>query len=175
MLDGVQGTWVHRAMRLVGEQVLVTGSTSGIGDRVPSSARAKARASRYTVATSSAEPAVVRAITDAGGTAVFIPADVADESACRRLVDEAANPARWAHRSREQRRRGSGGDSPVGGFDTARWERVLRVNLTAVAWLCRAAIPHMLRAGHGSIVNVSSRQASARAPGSRRTSRARAA
>ena len=54
---------------------------------------------------------------------------------------------------------GSGGRSPVGAFDTAVWERVLRVNLTSVAWLCRAAIPHMLRAGHGSIVNVSSRQA----------------
>jgi len=54
---------------------------------------------------------------------------------------------------------GSGGASPVGALDTALWERVLRVNLTSPAWICRAAIPHMLRAGHGSIVNVSSRQA----------------
>src|SRR5262249_14167423 len=45
------------------------------------------------------------------------------------------------------------------------WERVLRVNLTSVAWVCRAAIPHMLRAGRGSIVNVSSRQAERASPG----------
>ena len=35
-------------------------------------------------------------------------------------------------------------------------ERVVRVNLTSPAWLCRAAIPHMQAAGHGSIINVSS-------------------
>jgi len=32
------------------------------------------------------------------------------------------------------------------------------VNLSAPMWLCRAAIPHMADAGHGSIVNISSRQ-----------------
>ena len=51
---------------------------------------------------------------------------------------------------------GSGGRSPIGDFDTVLWERILRVNLTSPAWLCRAAISHMLAAGHGSIVNVGS-------------------
>jgi meso-butanediol dehydrogenase/(S,S)-butanediol dehydrogenase/diacetyl reductase len=44
-------------------------------------------------------------------------------------------------------------------MDTDHWEAAIRVNLTAPMWLCRAAIPHMQRAGHGAIVNVSSRQA----------------
>ncbi len=34
----------------------------------------------------------------------------------------------------------------------------LRVNVTAPMWLSRAAIPHMRAAGHGSIINISSRQ-----------------
>jgi meso-butanediol dehydrogenase/(S,S)-butanediol dehydrogenase/diacetyl reductase len=58
-----------------------------------------------------------------------------------------------------------GAPRPVAELDTADWERVLRLNLTAVAWLCRAAVPHLLRAGHGSIVNVSSRQAERTSPG----------
>src|SRR5207302_954681 len=41
---------------------------------------------------------------------------------------------------------------------------VLRMNLVGVATLCRLAIPHMLRAGHGSIVNVSSRAAELATP-----------
>ena len=43
-------------------------------------------------------------------------------------------------------------------MDTAYWEQALRVNLTAPMWLCRAALPHMVQAGHGSIINISSRQ-----------------
>ena len=42
---------------------------------------------------------------------------------------------------------------------TAAWDAILRVNLTAPMWCAAAAIPHMQRAGHGSIVNISSRQA----------------
>jgi NAD(P)-dependent dehydrogenase (short-subunit alcohol dehydrogenase family) len=44
-------------------------------------------------------------------------------------------------------------------MDTAHWESALRMNATAPMWLCRAAIPRMISAGRGSIINVSSRQA----------------
>jgi NAD(P)-dependent dehydrogenase (short-subunit alcohol dehydrogenase family) len=103
--------------------------------------------------------AVVDDIVGAGGTAVFIPADLAEETACRTLVDEAAARLGGLTVLVNNAAAGTGGRSPVGALDTVLWERVLRVNLTSVAWLCRAAIPHMQAAGHGSIVNVSSRQA----------------
>jgi NAD(P)-dependent dehydrogenase (short-subunit alcohol dehydrogenase family) len=55
---------------------------------------------------------------------------------------------------------GSGAtDGPVGELATAAWDMILRVDLTAPMWCSRAAIPYMQRAGHGSIINVSSRQA----------------
>jgi NAD(P)-dependent dehydrogenase (short-subunit alcohol dehydrogenase family) len=38
------------------------------------------------------------------------------------------------------------------------WEATLRVNVSAPMWCARAAIPHLRSAGHGSIINVSSRQ-----------------
>jgi NAD(P)-dependent dehydrogenase (short-subunit alcohol dehydrogenase family) len=146
-------------MRLAEERVLVTGSTSGIGKQVAiHCAREGARVAVHGRDVERGN-AVVRAITDAGGTAVFVPADLADETACAALVDTAARELGGLTVLVNNAAAGSGGRSPVGAVDTALWERVLRVNLTAVAWLCRAAVPHMQRAGHGSIVNVSSRQA----------------
>jgi len=48
---------------------------------------------------------------------------------------------------------------PVGGvvdLDPALWTRVVQVNLTGPFLMMKAAIPHMIEAGGGSIVNVSS-------------------
>ena len=50
-------------------------------------------------------------------------------------------------------------DGPVDRADPAVWQRQFEVNLLSVALLCREAIPHMRDAGHGSIVNISSRAA----------------
>jgi NAD(P)-dependent dehydrogenase (short-subunit alcohol dehydrogenase family) len=145
-------------MRLAGERVLVTGSTAGIGAATAILCAREGAAVAVHGRDAARGAAVVATITKAGGTAVFLPADLADEAACTALVDGAAerlggltvlvNNAAMA-----------GGQRPLDALDTARWEAILRVNLTAVAWLSRTAIPHMLRAGHGSIVNVSSRQA----------------
>lgn len=145
-------------MRLAGERVLVTGSTAGIGAATAVACAREGAAVAVHGRDAARGAAVVDTITRAGGTAVFLAADLAEEPACAQLVADAAdrlggltvlvNNAAMA-----------GGQTAFDTFDTARWERVLRVNLTAVAWLCRAAIPHMLAAGHGSIVNVSSRQA----------------
>lgn len=46
--------------------------------------------------------------------------------------------------------------TPVGEVSDDVWERVMRVNVTGTMLMCRAAIPLMLEAGRGSIVNVSS-------------------
>ena len=48
------------------------------------------------------------------------------------------------------------GNLPLVELDDKTWEKVLAVNLTAMMRLCRAAIPHMIQTGHGSIVNLSS-------------------
>jgi NAD(P)-dependent dehydrogenase (short-subunit alcohol dehydrogenase family) len=146
-------------MRLAGESVLVTGSTSGIG--LHTAIACAREGARVAVHGRNAErgEAVARKIADAGGEAVFVAADVADEGECARLVATAAERLGGLTVLVNNAVQGTGGRSPIGSFDTEVWERVLRVNLTSVAWLCRAAVPHMQRSGHGSIVNVSSRQA----------------
>ena len=58
-----------------------------------------------------------------------------------------------------------GHDARVADLDPKYWEQALRVNVSAPLWLCQAALPHLVGAGHGSIINVSSRQAERPSPG----------
>ena len=60
---------------------------------------------------------------------------------------------------------GDATDGPVADLTTDAWDAILRVDLTAPMWCARAAIPHMRRAGHGAIVNISSRQGERPSPG----------
>ncbi|HJQ29831.1 MAG TPA: SDR family NAD(P)-dependent oxidoreductase [Rubrobacter sp.] len=50
----------------------------------------------------------------------------------------------------------TGHDAPLSEITDEDWERVLRLNLTATFYCCRAAISHMRERGSGAVVNVSS-------------------
>jgi NAD(P)-dependent dehydrogenase (short-subunit alcohol dehydrogenase family) len=54
---------------------------------------------------------------------------------------------------------GFAGGKPLQETDEATWDRMLTLNLRAVYLACHAAVPHLLQAGRGAIVNVSSRPA----------------
>ncbi len=49
-----------------------------------------------------------------------------------------------------------GGKFPIEEIETAQWNQVLAINLTAPFQLCRAVLPGMRRRGWGRIVNVAS-------------------
>ena len=53
---------------------------------------------------------------------------------------------------------------PVTEMSLADWNRALAVNLTGAFLLCRAVIPHMAKAGGGSVVNVASQLGSVAVP-----------
>jgi NAD(P)-dependent dehydrogenase (short-subunit alcohol dehydrogenase family) len=149
---------------LEGECALVTGSTSGIGKGI--ALEFGTQGAKVAVHGRNAErgAAVVDQIRGSGGEARFFSADIATEAECERLVAEAVD---WMAGLTVLVNNAVGGslsgvethDSKVGAMDTAHWEFALRMNATAPMWLSRAAIPHMVTAGHGSIINISSRQA----------------
>ena len=146
-------------MRLAGEQALVTGSTAGIGRAIAVAFAREGAAVAITGRDHERGAAVVAAIEGRGGTATSLPADLTDEHACTRLVDDAAVALGGLTILVNNAAGGDAPDAPVAELTTDAWEQILRVNLSAPMWLARAAIPHLRAAGRGSIVNISSRQA----------------
>lgn len=140
---------------LAGRIALVTGSGRNIGREV---ALAFARAGASVVVNGHQDrPALdetVRLVTEAGGRAHAVLADVADGAAARAMVAEA------------ERVLGAPVDIVVANVGIRRtrpfldtslqdWNDCLAVNLTSAFHLAQAALPAMLRQGHGRFIHLS--------------------
>jgi len=148
--------------RLDGEVALVTGSTAGIGVHI---ARLFASEGARVVVTGRDAERGARVIDGIDGDAVFVPADLAREASAALLVEAAVE--RFGTLTVLVNNAVDAGtkDGPVTELSDEAWSQILAVNLVAPARLCRAAIPVMAEAGHGSIVNISSRAAARGTPG----------
>jgi 3-oxoacyl-[acyl-carrier protein] reductase len=95
---------------------------------------------------------VVERIAAAGGRAAAVQADVADAAALAELLEPADDgPVLVLVNNAGLRLDGL---SPQ--LDDEQWQRVIDVNLTATFRATRAALPQMLRARFGRVVNVAS-------------------
>ncbi len=137
----------------------MTGSTSGLGRAIAVELAREGAAVVVTGRDQARGDAVVAEIAGNGGSASFVAADLGDERASAQLIETAAERLGGLTVLVNNAAGGDTADGPVGDMATDAWEAILRVDLTAPMWCARAAIPHMTRAGHGSIVNISSRQA----------------
>jgi NAD(P)-dependent dehydrogenase (short-subunit alcohol dehydrogenase family) len=134
---------------LEGKKAVVTGGGSGIGRATcRRMAEEGAQVAVFDVNGEAAE-AVAKEI-DGIGCAV----DVGDVEAVRAAVDDAA--ARLGGLSIIYNNAGTSAFNRLHELDPSEWERVLRVNLTGVWAGIRAAAPHMLAGGGGSIVSTAS-------------------
>jgi NAD(P)-dependent dehydrogenase (short-subunit alcohol dehydrogenase family) len=149
--------------RVEGKVAIVTGGGSGIG-RASCELLAREGAA-VVVADLDAESAerVARGIVDAGGRAIAQPVDVKQAASIEAMVQAAVaafgalhvlynNAADTSLRAMEQ-------DGALLDVSAETWDHVLAVDLRSAFLGCKAAIPHMLEAGGGSIVNASSNQA----------------
>jgi len=143
---------------MVGEKAVVTGSTAGIGRAIAIAFAAEGAAVVVTGRDKARGDATVSEITAAGGTAHFVAADLRDEEACTALVDGAAQRLGGLTVLVNNAAGGDVKDATVATMDTAAWDAILRVDLTAPMWCARVAIAHMRVAGGGAIVNIGSRQ-----------------
>ena len=145
-----------RVRRLDGKVAFLTGAGAGIAKATAKSfAREGARVAIVELdreAGTSAE----REIREAGGQALFIETDVTQDEAVSRAVD--ATVARFG--GLDILFNCAGGslqeDVPVHEMDLGVWQRTIALNLLHPFLTCRHAIPHMMKAGAGSIVNVTS-------------------
>lgn len=146
-----------RSGRLDGEVALVTGSTAGIGRAIAS---VFAREGARVVVTGRDQrrgESAVSEIVEAGGHAVFHPADLTEEADCTSLVDWTVEELGGLTVLVNNAAISDAADASVHDMSSPAWDRILRVDLTAAAWMCRDSIGSMLDAGHGTIVNISSR------------------
>ena len=89
-----------------------------------------------------------------GGECAVLEADVTRPEDCRAMVADAV--ARWGKFDILQNNVGIGSSGLVPDVTLEDWERVMRVNVTAMMLASQAAIPAMIAGGGGAIVNISS-------------------
>ncbi|HKU40202.1 MAG TPA: SDR family oxidoreductase [Polyangiales bacterium] len=144
--------------KLTGKMTLITGADSGIGRAVALAfAREGADVAISYLSEHDDAKATQRLVTEAGRRAVLLPGDLADPKVCEDIVRRAAaelgrldvvvNNA--AHQAKA-----------VESFEELspeRIERSFRVNILAMFYVVRAALPHMSQGG--SIINTASIQA----------------
>jgi NAD(P)-dependent dehydrogenase (short-subunit alcohol dehydrogenase family) len=163
-------------MELTGKTALVTGGTGGIGSE---SAKLLATAGARVFITgrdAGRGAAVVKAITENGGDAHFVAADLTDPRALRTLVDavpavdilvnNAAVFPRGLTVPQNAPFTGAGAAaSDAELFDTTAFDAAFAANVRAPYQLTASFAPGMIAKGSGSIVNVSTMAARIGMPG----------
>ena len=142
------------AGKLEGKVAIVTGGNDGIGAAV---CRRFAREGARVAIMARREPEgleVQEAIRGKGGDATFIRCDVTDSGSVNAAVEETVSTYGGVNVLMNNAGRGFGGRFPDEEDDT--FDATVRVNLYGTFYMSRAAWPHLIEAGGGVIINVSS-------------------
>lgn len=141
-------------MRLAGRSALVTGGGQGIGRAI---ALALAREGcGVAVADIQGEraAAVAGEVAAGGATALPVTADLTRRAEVERAV--AVTLERFGHLDLLVNNAGWDRMGPFLESDEETWDRILAINLKAVLYTSRTAVPHMAARGSGKVVNIAS-------------------
>lgn len=137
-----------------GKVVIVTGGGSGIGKAVCH--QAASRGARVVIVNRTAQKGedTAKEITNEGFDAIALQGDVSSEKDIQRIVLEIIN--RYGKIDVLINSAAVCPQVRLTELSLEQWNSVITNNLTSVFLFCREVIPHMLQAGGGNIVNVSS-------------------
>lgn len=142
---------------LENETVIVTGASRGLG---ASMAKRFAREGANVLLTARSETDLDAVAAEADGSTLVVPADVTDEEAVRNVVASAVDT--FGSLTGLVNNAGIGlltmydDLSVLHEVETADFRRILDVNVTGVYLFSKYAVPEMIRAGGGNLVNISS-------------------
>ena len=140
---------------LDGKVAFVTGAASGIGRC--SALRFAEEGAKVALADVSEDEGqkVTREISDAGGEALFTTCDVSDPESVRKALDSAVH--RFGRLDVVMANAGVNGVwAPIDELEPDEWDRTLDINLKGTYLTLHFAVPHLKRAGGGSVIVTSS-------------------
>jgi NAD(P)-dependent dehydrogenase (short-subunit alcohol dehydrogenase family) len=141
-------------MRLEDRTALITGGTSGIGEAT-SWLFGKEGASVAVVGRNTERgKSVAKRISDAGGTAIFVQADVRKSDDCRTAVERTIET--FGRLDILFNNAGTYSVNDVVGCTEEEWDDQVDTSLKGTFLMSKYALPHMIERGSGSIVNCAS-------------------
>jgi NAD(P)-dependent dehydrogenase (short-subunit alcohol dehydrogenase family) len=145
--------------RLIGRRAIITGGDSGIGRAVAIAFSREGADVLISYLPEEEDDArdTAALIEKAGRKAVTVPGDIRDESHCQAIVDRAVRELGGVDILVNNAAYQMAQPGGIADITTEQFDRVMKTNLYAMFWLCRAAVPH-LRPG-STIINTASIQA----------------
>src|SRR5713101_5309464 len=142
-------------MLLGGKVAVITGGGRGIGRAIALKFAGEGAAVVVAARTQSEIEAVAQEIRNAGGRAAAVPADVAEEKHCERLIRAAE--AQFGRVDILVNNAGEYGPvKPVEEITPSEWDGVIAVHLRGAYLLTRLVLPGMYARASGAILNISS-------------------
>lgn len=146
--------------RLENKVAVISGTSGGIG--AATARRLASEGASVVLADINLEGAekTAQAVRDAGGEAIALHLDLAEEASIKGLIDQAV--ARYGpidvlfNNAADTRYETMQHDAAVAFMDADLWDSVFRINTRGTMLMIKHTLPHMIRQGGGSIINTSS-------------------
>jgi NAD(P)-dependent dehydrogenase (short-subunit alcohol dehydrogenase family) len=135
--------------RLAGRRLVVTGAGRGLGRAIALAAAREGAAVGLVGRTARTLEETAAEASAREVRAVPVPADVSDPAAVERALAAAADGLVTAAAV-------DCVQAPTGEMELSDWDRTIAVNLSGAFYCCRFALPHLVEAGGGAIVNITS-------------------